>query len=246
MRSGRSRRKAPRGAIVLTLGALALQIALASTQPAPSARASALPPAPEGPLLALLKAFDPLPAAQILVLYLQAFDNQPGISIPFEHLDYERVAQWLSAALRLDPAGQYPLLMASQLYAQMPDPTKQRFMLDFIYQRYLEDPERRWPWLAHAAIMAKHRLDDLDLALHYARAITQHSPNAPSWARQMHIFILEDMGEYEAARILLGGLLASGVVSDRHEQLLLTEALERLKAAENSAAPTNPRREAHP
>jgi hypothetical protein len=90
--------------------------------------------------------------------------------------------------------------------------------------------------------MAKHRLKDLPLALRFARAIAQNSPNAPSWAKQMHIFLLEDMGEYESARILLGGLLASGVVTDRHEQILLQERLERLEAAEKSAAATNPRR----
>ena len=86
--------------------------------------------------------------------------------------------------------------------------------------------------------MAKHRLNDPALALEYARAISEHSPGAPAWARQMHIFVLEDMGELEAARILLGGLLTSGTVTDEHERLLLLESLERIKAAENSAGVT--------
>ena len=59
----------------------------------------------------------------------------------------------------------------------------------------------------------------------------------------MHIFVLEDMGEHQAARILLGGLLASGAVTDRHEQILLQQALERLEAAEKSAGTTRLRRE---
>jgi hypothetical protein len=243
------RRKAPPWATLLTACAAALQITLSATQPRPTARASALPPAPSGALLDVLQTFDRLPAAHMMMLYLQAFDNQPGISIPYLDLDYERVAQWLRAALQLDPKSQYPLLMASELYAQVPDPARQRFMLEFVYEQYFKDPERRWRWLAHGAIMAKHRLKDLPLALKFARAIARHSPNAPSWARQMHIFLLEDMGEYESARILLGGLLASGVVKDRHEQLLLQERLERLKqlsAAEKSAAPTNPRRAPKP
>lgn len=235
-------RKAPAWASLLTACAAALQIALSATQPAPMARASGLPPAPAGALLAWLETFDRLPAAHMMMLYLQAFDNQPGVSIPYLDLDYQRVAQWLLAALRLDPKSQYPLLMASQLYAQVPGPARQRFMLEFVYEQYLADPERRWRWLAHAAIMAKHRLNDLPLALEFARAIARHSPNAPAWARQMHIFLLEDMGEYKAARILLGGLLASGVVTDRHEQILLQERLQQLEAAEKSAAPTNPQR----
>ena len=46
------------------------------------------------------------------------------------------------------------------------------------------------------------------------------------------------MGEFEAARILLGGLLASGTVTDNHQRLLLIESLERIKAAESSAGVT--------
>ena len=235
-------RKAPAAASLLLAAALSLQVGFAVLQPPPVAHAEALPPGPSRPVLAWLKTFEPLPAAHALDLYLQAFDNQPGISIPYVGLDYGRVAQWLRAALELDPASQYPLLMASQLYAQVPDAARTRVMLELVYAEYFKDPAQRWPWLAHGAIMAKHRLNDLALALKYARAIAEHSPQAPAWARQMHIFVLEDMGEYEAARILLGGLLASGVVTDRHEQILLQESLERIQAAEKSAAPTNTRR----
>ena len=133
-----------------------------------------------------------------MTLYLQAFDNQPGISIPFAQLDYGTVQAWLKRILELDPRTQYPLLMAAQLYAQVPDEVKQRQMLEFVYQEFLVDPERRWPWLAHAAIMAKHRLHDLPLALKYANALAQHAtaPSVPHWVAQMHIFLHEDMGEY--------------------------------------------------
>ncbi len=110
-------------------------------------------------------------------------------------------------------------------------------MLDFIYRQFLRDPNLRWPWLAHAAIIAKHRLNDLPLALEYAEAISRHSTasGVPHWATQMRIFILEDMGEIESAKVLLGGLLVSGVVTDSHEIHFLTERLQRLEAAEKSS-----------
>lgn len=220
----------PRAALAVLIVAACLQIVLAATAPRPLARAVDLGPAPAGAARALMRGFDRIPAAHLLTLYLQAFDNQPGISIPFLDLDYARVREWLAVALELDPAGQYPLLMASQLYAQVPDPARARLMLDFVFEQFMLDPERRWPWLAHGAIMAKHRLGNLPLALRYAQAIGQQARGAPAWARQMHIFLLEDLGEYEAARILLGGLLASGKVTDDHERILLLERLERLKA----------------
>jgi hypothetical protein len=52
----------------------------------------------------------------------------------------------------------------------------------------------------------------------------------------MHIFVLEDLGEYETAKILLGGLLASGAITDSHEARFLTQRLNALQAAEKSSS----------
>jgi len=237
-RTQRPVRAVPRTVLGLLIGALALQIAFIAAAPRPVARASTLDPPPSRPLLAYLQGFDRLPSAHLITLDLQAYDNQPGISMPFVQLDYARVTQWLLTALTLDPVGQYPLLMASQLYAQVPDAGRTRTMLEFVHDQFGVDPDRRWQWLAHAAIMTKHRLNDLPTALRYAHAIRDRAQQAPAWARQMPIFLLEDMGEFEAARILLGGLLASGTVTDMHERILLLQSLERIKAAEKSAIPT--------
>ncbi len=51
----------------------------------------------------------------------------------------------------------------------------------------------------------------------------------------MRIFLLEDMGEVESAKILLGGLLVSGVITDSHEIHFLTERLQRLESEEKSS-----------
>lgn len=228
----------PRWVMLLLAAALVLQIATGLLRPAPRAAAVDLTMPPSAETLQVLAIGDPIPLGQFTALQLQAFDNQPGVSIPFAALDYSRVEAWLDRILALDPAGQYPLLMASHLYAQVAGhPDKQRQMSEFVYRRFLGDPDRRWPSLAHVAIMAKHRLNDLALALRYADAIRDHArgANVPSWARQMHIFIREDMGELETAKVLLGGLLASGTVTDPHEQRFLMERLKALETAEKSS-----------
>jgi hypothetical protein len=165
------------------------------------------------------------------MLYLQAFDYQSGTRVPYRDLDYDRVEAWLAAILELDPSGQYPLLAASRLYAEVPDEAKQRSMLEFIYRQFLVDPDRRWPWLAHATVIAKHRLHDLPLALRYARAIERlaTAPDVPLWARQMQAFILEDMNELDAARLVIGGYVSSGKVKDPGELRFLDERLEELE-----------------
>ncbi|MGD2160881.1 MAG: hypothetical protein PVG94_06865, partial [Gammaproteobacteria bacterium] len=60
---------------------------------------------------------------------------------------------------------------------------------------------------------------DMQLALKYADALAEKAKglNVPYWARDMKIIVLEDMGEVEAARILVGGLIASGEITDPYE-----------------------------
>ncbi len=220
---------------LLLAAALAAQLLWHGLQPPPVARADDLPAAPAAATLRAASFGELVVAAQLMVLYLQAFDNQPGISIPFSHLDYGRVAGWLDSALQMDPRSGYPLMMASQLYGQVPDPARQRAMCDFVHARFLEMPDQRWRWLAHCAIMTKHRLGDPALALRYATEITRHAGAASGWARQMRIFILEDMGETESAKVLLGGLLATGEVTDPAELHFLTERLQLLENAEKAS-----------
>lgn len=231
----------PRPVLIALAVALCLQVAWQAQRPAPNASADALGDPPQAAMLRVLALGEPIALAQMMTLYLQAFDNQPGLSIPFKDLDYGRVIDWLHAILDLDPIGQYPLLMASQVYSQVPDTTRQRRMCEFVRRQFDQDPDRRWRWLAHCAIMAKHELHDPRLALSYADAITLRARHALSWARQMHIFILADLGEREAAKVLLGGLLASGEVTDPKEIHFLTEKLEELGNAGNSSSPSENR-----
>jgi len=126
---------------------------------------------------------------------------------------------------------EYPLFAAARVYAEVPDAARSRIALEFVYERFFADPDRRWPWLAHAALIAKHRLGDLPLARRYAQAIDRHtrSRDVPLWARQMEIFILEDMDELEAAKIMLGGLLERGEIDDPAEARFLQQRLQALE-----------------
>jgi len=226
-----------RPVLVLLWAGFALQLAMHASLPAPAARAEDLTAPPAAALLRLAGFGEPVALAKILMLQLQSFDYQSGSRIPYQKLDYALVEAWLLRILELDPEGQYPLLAASRLYAEIPDAARQRRMLDFVYRQYLLDPNRRWPWLAHATYLAKHRLKDMDLARNYASALQKYTTatDAPPWVTTMEIFILEDLNELEAARLMIGGVLASGRITDRAELLFLdgrlNEIEQRLKAS---------------
>jgi len=215
-------------ALAASLGA---QIAWRATQAPAATAATGLPPPPSVQALRLASFGEPATLARLAMLYLQAFDYGGANANPYRRLDYARLTGWLKAILELDPRSEYPLFAAARVYAESPDPARSRVALEFVYREFFADPDRRWPWLAHAALLAKHRLNDLPLARRYAAAIDRNtrSANVPLWARQMEIFILEDMNELEAARILLGGLLESGAIQDPAEARFLRQRLEELE-----------------
>ena len=183
-------------------------------------------------MLRLASFGEPAAAARLAMLYVQSFDLRAGNDVPYRDLDYGRLIGWLHAILATDPRSQYPLFAAARIYAENPDPHKARAALEFVYQEFLKDPNRRWQWLAHAALLAKFRLKDLPLALRYASAVDRltTASDVPVWAKQMRLFILEDMDELEAAKVMLGGLLASGKVKDPAELRFLKRHLEQLEA----------------
>ena len=161
----------PLPVLAVLIASLVIQVCWSHARPRAAATAEALPDAPDTRLLHLYGLGEPDALAKILMLWLQAFDNQPGVSIPFARLDYARVVNWLDALLDLDNRFQYPLLSASRVYTETPDDAGKRQMLEFVHRRFREDPERRWPWMAHAVYVAKHRIKDLQLALKYANAL---------------------------------------------------------------------------
>jgi hypothetical protein len=221
----------PRWVLGVLAAALGAQLLVATQRPDPQATLAELGRPPEAALVRLVSLDEPTAAAKLMMLHLQAFDYRAGTRQLYRDLDYADVVAWLDRIVELDPEGQYPLLSASHIYAEVPDPAKTRAMLELIARRYAEDPNRRWPWMAHAAYIAKHRLQDLGLAREYAVALQKHTnaPDAPLWVRQMEFFILEDMNELEAAKVMLGGLVASGQVRDRRDLELLEDRLRSLE-----------------
>ena len=221
----------PRWLWLALAAALGAQIGWNASRPPAAAGGSDLPPAPRPEALRLAAFGEAEAGARLAMLYLQSFDFGGANTKPYRELDYGRLVDWLGAILALDPRSQYPLFSAARVYAEIPDAARSRQVLEFVYREFLRDPDRRWPWLAHGALLAKHRLHDLPLALRYASAVEEKaaSPDLPLWARQMRIFILEDMNELEAAKIMIRDLLLAGRISDPAELRFLKERLEALE-----------------
>jgi hypothetical protein len=224
-------RDVPRSVLALLLLTLSVQVSWHSQQDPIVARAEDLPSPLSARAYTISSFGEPVATARLLNLWLQAFDNQPGASISFNQLDYSRIADWLDVILELDPRGRYPMLVAARVYGSITDPVRKRYMMEYIFYKFKEDPAKHWPWLAHAVITAKHELKDMDLALKYASALSEQARRhkIPYWASDMKIIVLEDMGEVEAAKVLVGGLLETGDITDEYELNFLTAKIRVLE-----------------
>lgn len=221
----------PPWVIFILVAGFSAQLGWQAWRSATLVQTSDLPPAPSAFLLRAASFGEPELAARVAMLYLQAYDLRGDNAVPYQRLDHARLIAWLRAILETDARSGYALFSAARVYTENPDPAKCRAVLEFLHEAFELDPDRRWPWLAHAALVAKHRLGDLTLALRYARAVDRKArdPRAPLWAKQMEIFVLESMNELEAAKVMLGGLIAGGLVRDPSELRFLQERLKQLE-----------------
>lgn len=209
---------------LLVAATLAAHVLYAAWLPAGSARTAPVPAAPSAGWLRVATLGEPEAAARVLMLQVQTLDEGQR----WRDLDYRALAAWLDRALDLDPRGQAPLLAAADVYGAVHDAERLRIMLDWIEHRFSEDPDRRWPWLAHAALLARHRLHDAGLAQRYARAIHDQATGAgvPPWARELAP-LLAQASERDAVRAIAGGLLVSDQVHDTAQLRWLERRLRR-------------------
>lgn len=190
-----------------------------------------IPPPPSDKILTLSALGDKNFAATAIMLWLQSADNNTSKRDAYSALDYDVVQKWLDSYQRLSYKSSYAILMASQIYSMTRDDSKKRSMLEYVYKNFLKHPNRYWKWMIQSAIIAQHRLNDMQLALKYAEAVRKKttSKTVPAWAKQHEVFIREDLGEYEVAAGVLKLLIDDNIVRDEKERIFLLEKLSDLQ-----------------
>lgn len=224
---------APKALWVLLALALLASAGLSTLRGDPKAQAEDLGVPPSVQIARLFSMDEPVALAKLLNLLVQAHDAQPGLSLAYGQLNYDRLVAWMDLSLALDPHGQYPLMAGARLYTQgSADAARQRKMTDWVASRFLADPAKRWPWMAHIAYVAKTQFKDMGLAMQYAETLRKHTENiasVPAWARQLDIFLKIEMKDSERAKFLIGGLLQSGQIKDENELRFLAHTLKELE-----------------
>ena len=214
---------------VVTIGALLFQVAFHRyVVPPPISEAINYEKPPRQALFNVLSLGEPVTLARLLALRLQAFDNQPGISIPFRELDYDNLGLWFDRVVALDERAEYPHFLIAKIYSSVSDDERRRKTIDWVTRQFLERPNERWEWMGHVTNMAKYVLKDDELSIKLARiARNKTTPGkVPSWVREMEIFFLENQDEFEAAASMLEEQLIAGEVTEPQEFTFLSNRLQ--------------------
>jgi hypothetical protein len=224
--------RARRNSLILLAAALFLHAALALQQRERRAEWPGVPPAPPALTAAALALGDAQLFYRAAALALQNMGDGGAQVTPLAEYDHARLADWLDLLDRLDPKARHAPTLAAYYFGQTPDPDGLRRIVAYLSRVGARDPARNWRWLTHAAYLARHRLNDLPLALAVARNLAGlPEGQVPLWARQMPAFLLAEAGEREAARDLMATILATDANLSPDEIALIERFIDRQEVA---------------
>lgn len=154
-----------------------------------------------------------------------------GQAIPLKNLDFARLQDWFFLLDRFDSRSNLVPVLAGYWFGFTQHRPDARYIVDYLLARAEIDPEQGWRWRLQAIYLAKHRIGDLDLAFEIAQSSAAiDDPNAPFFLKQMPAFVLEDMGEEEAALILLQSIMATHPELPDDEARFLQIAIDRISS----------------
>ena len=150
-------------------------------------------------------------AYRIWALSLQNFGDTGGQSTSLKDYDYTKLDPWFGLLRKMDPNSDHiSLILAYYFGAVRERPESTKIVVKHLSEMGDTNKGDKWRWLAQAAFLAKHQLNDLPYALELAERLAKLEPEGgklPLWARQMPMILHADMGEKEMAIALIEGLL---------------------------------------
>lgn len=176
------------------------------------ARWGGVPPAPSRQSSVIMGLGDQEFAYRFGAITLQNLGDSGGQITPLKDYNYQELAKWFTLLDQLDPVSDHVPMLAAFYFGATLVPKDVRVVYDYL-ARVGDNPRgQKWRWLVHAIFLARHRLDDLDLALDLAYKLAKMQPvddTLPAWARQMPALVLSAKGDHDDAKKIIEDLLLS-------------------------------------
>lgn len=201
------------GVTLALLVVLAVAVAFWQGSSDIEARWAGVPPVPSMRTATLMTLGDRELAYRSGALTLQTLGDGGGRVVPLKDYDYHKLGAWFDVLDELDPASDHVPMIAAYYFGASYVPGDIAVIVKYLSRIGDSPAGQKWRWLAHAAYLARHRMDNLDLALDLAYKLTRIQPlngkPLPIWARQMPAFLLNAQGDKAASRQLIEEMLSS-------------------------------------
>lgn len=169
-----------------------------------------VPPVPKANSLIMGFLGDQQLAFRVSAMALQNYGSI-GQTESLKNYNYDMLGKWFSLLDTLDPKASFVPYLAAYYYGAVPDASKLKPVISYLEVVGMRPGEGHWRWLAEAAYLARHRMHDMDNALRIARELGSiYDPQKmPNWTRNMEPMLTADMGDKQAAYILMLEILKS-------------------------------------
>ena len=142
-------------------------------------------------------------------IMIQNMGDTGGKVTSLSDYDYEALGHWFGLSHQLDPNSGFMPLIAGYFFGAIRDhPEKLPPIIDYLELAAGDGEGQKWRWLGQAALLARHKMNDLDRALELANKLAAfENPEMANWARQMPVVVLTAQGEKESAYAFMVNLL---------------------------------------
>ncbi len=180
---------------------------------------------------------------RVFALEVQNAGDTGGRIVPVKNYDFDRVIGWLEVLSRMDPRSNFAVTMAGGFFGQSQHVDDVAPIVRFMMRNVDRDPRSRWRGLLNAIYLARHRLQDDDLALQAARQLAAYDfDGLDPWATLAPAFILEDQGHYaEAVEVVRATRARFAGRLSADDDVWTTKYIDFLLQVEAGAMPPRPR-----
>jgi hypothetical protein len=131
---------------------------------------------------------------------------------PLKDYNYDKLGAWFWLLNSLDPASNHVPMLAAYYFGGTTVPKDVAIVVKYLATVGQEPVGNKWRWLAQSIFLARHRMNDLPLALDLAYKLSKMKPvgdTLPGWAKQMPAFVLNAKGDNADARRIMEDILLS-------------------------------------
>lgn len=206
------RRQSRRANNIFLLAAIAANIIFWLGSSDLYAKWEGVPPVPTHEGAVMMALGDPEFAYRLGAITLQNLGDNGGRVTPMKDYEYDKLGKWFWLLHDLDPASDHVPMLAAYYFGATRVPKDVAVVVEYLAKIGDNPAGSKWRWLVQAVFLARHRLNDLDLALDIAYKLSKMKlldDTMPAWARQMPAFVLNEKGDRDSARKMIKSLLAS-------------------------------------